>query len=49
MKNKEKQLLKNIGLYFSEGKKDGDFIQAWLDNWNSEEINSFDKELIFGF
>lgn len=33
MKNKEKQLLKDIGLYFSEGKKDGDFILSRLLGW----------------
>jgi hypothetical protein len=46
LNNKEKELLKTIGLYFSEGGKDGDFYKLWIDNWTMGEINELEKELL---
>ena len=47
MTNKEKELLKTIGLYFLESSKiDGDFDKSWLNNWSMDEINKLNGELL---
>lgn len=44
MTNKEKQLLKTIALYFSDGGRDGDFYPEWVEDWTEEELKQFEQE-----
>lgn len=40
------ELVKTIGIYFSEGNKDGEFYKSWLDDWSMGEVNELEKELL---